>query len=132
MLGVIQCQADKTPEAVEAFIDIIENLPESTERFDESLASIENQYRTSKIGFRGVIGSVRSWERLGLETDPRERRFEEIRSARIQDLMKFHEEQIRGRRKLISIVGDKTRIDMDSLAQAGEIIEVSLDQIFVD
>ena len=132
MLGVIQCQADKTPEALEAFIDILDNLPESPDRFDEALASIENQYRTSKIGFRSVIGAVRSWGRLGLESDPRKRRFEEIRSANIQQLMDFHSARIQGRPKLISIVGDKNRIDMERLAETGEIIEISLDQIFVN
>ncbi len=132
MLGVIQCQADKTPEALEAFIDIIDNLPESPDRFDEALASIENQYRTSKIGFRSVIGAVRSWERLGLKPDPRERRFEEVRSAQMQQLLDFHSARIQGRPKLISIVGDRDRIDMERLAEMGEIIEVSLDQIFVD
>ena len=132
MIGVIECQADKTPEALEAFVDIIDNLPESPDRFRETLAAIENRYRTSKIGFRGVIGAVRSWERLGLEDDPRKRRFEEIQSAEFDRLLNFHQQRIQDRPKLISIVGDKNHIDMEKLAETGEIIEVSLDQIFVN
>lgn len=132
MIGVIGCQADKTPEALAAFIDLIDNLPESPERFDEALTAIENRYRTSKIGFRGVIGAVRSWERLGLGPDPRERRFEEIRDSNLETMLAFHRERIAGRPKLISIVGDKNRIDMDALAKMGKVIEISLEQIFVD
>ena len=113
-------------------MDIIDNLPESPDRFRETLAAIENRYRTSKIGFRGVIGAVRSWERLGLEDDPRKRRFEEIQSAEFDRLLNFHQQRIQDRPKLISIVGDKNHIDMEKLAETGEIIEVSLDQIFVN
>ena len=50
----------------------------------------------------------------------------------LDDLMAFHDAHIQGRHKLISIVGDKNRIDMDALAEMGEVIEISLDQIFVD
>ena len=53
-----------------AFIDLIDNMPSSSERFEESVNSMLNRYRTSKLNFREVIGAVRTWERQGLEGDP--------------------------------------------------------------
>lgn len=132
MIGVIGCQADKTIESVEAFLDLFDNLPESPDRFAQSAESLDNLYRTSTIGFRGVIGSVRSWERLGLEGDPRQQRFENLQTATLDDMMNFHSVHIKDQPKLISIVGDKTKIDMEALAQFGTITEVGLDDIFVD
>ena len=131
MVGVIGCQADKTVDAVGAFIEILDNLPESQKRFGEAVNAITSRYRTSKIGFRGVIGAARGWERLGLDGDPREGRFEEIQQAAFEDLLTFQRTRIKGKPKLISIVGDKSKIDMESLAQYGKIIDVTLDQIFV-
>jgi predicted Zn-dependent peptidase len=131
ILGVIGCQADKSIESVEAFLDLFDNLPESPERYAQAAGSIANRYRTTKIGFRSVIGAVRGWERLGLEGDPRQRRFEELKEANLDDLMSFHAEHIKGKPKLISIIGDKNKIDMEALAQFGTIKEVSLDDIFV-
>lgn len=132
MIGAIACQADKTPEALEVFIDLFDNMPESQERFDEAQASILNRYRTSKIGFRAVIGAVRSWQWLDLDVDPREERFDQVRNANMDTLMDFQKSHIRNRPKLISIVGDKARIDMDRIAKLGSVTEISLDQIFVD
>jgi predicted Zn-dependent peptidase len=132
MIGVIGCQADKTPEAVEAFLDLFDNLPESRERFAEAVDSMLNRIRTGKIGFRGVIGAVRGWERLGLEGDPRTEQFEELQDAELADLLAFHADRIRNRPKLISIVGDRNRIDLDALAQYGTVREVTVDEIFVD
>ena len=132
MVGAIGCQADKTVEAVDAFLDLFDNLPESPERFNETVTGTLNLYRTSPIGFRSVIGTVRSWERLGLTEDPRERVFNELQDAELADLMNFHANHIKGKPKLISIVGDKNRIDMEALGKFGKIIEISLDDIFVD
>ena len=132
VIGVIGSQADKTPDAVAAFLDLFDNLPESPDRFAESLNALDNSYRTSKIGFRGVIGAVRSWERLGLEPDPRRRRFRQLEDAKLENLMAFHAERIKNRPKLISIVGDKNRIDMEALAKFGPITEIPLEQMFVN
>jgi zinc protease len=132
MVGVVGCQADKTVDAVDAFIEILDNLPESQERFDEAVNAITSRYRTSKIGFRGVIGAVRGWERLGLKGDPRKVRFENIQQAKMDDLLSFQRSRIKGRPKLISVVGDKSKIDMDALANYGKIIDVTLDDVFVE
>ncbi len=131
MIGMIGCQADKTPDAVDAFLDLFDNLPESPDRFREAVESIVNRYRTSKLGYRSIIGSVRSWERLGVPIDPRKKRFEDIQKADMATLLGFHREHVKGRPKLISIVGDKAKIDMERIAKHGAIVEISEDQIFV-
>ena len=132
MWAYIGCQADKTPEAVEAFIDLIDNLPESPERFEEARQFRINRYRTAKIGFRGVIGAVRSWERLEAPIDPRKSRYEQIQQSNIDLMLQFHKARIQNRLKLISIVGGQNKIDMERLAQVGQVIEVGLEDIFID
>lgn len=131
MYSHIFTQADKTSEAVAAFIELIDNLPASPERFTSAQGAILNRYRTSKLGFRDVLDAVRSWERLGLPIDPRKWRFEQIQNADIDLMLQFHRNQIQGRPKLISIVGDKNKIDMENLAEHGKIIEVKLEDLFV-
>ena len=132
MWGYIACQADKTPEAVEALIDLIDNLPESPERFDEARQSRVNRYRTAKIGFREVIGAVRSWERLEVSIDPRKARYESIQASNMDLMLQFHKAHVQGHPKLISIVGDRNKMDMERLAAVGQVREIGLEDIFVD
>jgi len=132
MLGAIGSQTDKTVDAVSAFVDLIDNMPVSNERFDESVNSLMNRYRTSKLSFREVIGAVRSWERLGLEGDPRQARFQQLQTVTMEDLLEFQQDRIKDRPKLISIVGDTSVIDSDALSQFGTVREVQVDDIFVD
>jgi len=132
MLGAIGSQTDKTVDAVSAFVDLIDNMPESTERFNESVNSLLNRYRTSTLSFREVIGAVRSWERLGLSGDPRRERYQQLQNITMADLLEFQREHVRGRPKLISIVGNTDNIDTGELARFGTVQEIQVDEVFVD
>ena len=132
MLGAIGSQTDKTVDAVTAFVDLIDNMPESTDRFNEAVNSLLNRYRTSKLSFREVIGAVRTWERLGLQGDPRRERFQQLQNVTMEDLLAFQRDHVKGRPKLISIVGDTSVIDAGELARFGTVKEVQVDDIFVD
>ncbi|MEC9223373.1 MAG: hypothetical protein VYE56_05735, partial [Pseudomonadota bacterium] len=91
-----------------------------------------NRYRTSKLNFREIIGAVRSWERLGFETDPRRSRYQQLQNARMEDLVEFQEQHVKNRAKLISIVGDLSIIEVEELEQFGSVQEVQVDQLFVN
>ncbi len=73
----------------------------------------------------------RSWERLGLEPDPRKSRYEQALAADSNLMVEFYKANIAGKPKLISITGDKTKIDTEKLAKFGSIREVTVDDIFV-
>ena len=132
MPGAIGTQTDKTVDALDSFIDLIDNMPSSSERFEESVNSLLNRYRTSKLNFREVIGAVRSWERLGFETDPRRERYQQLQTASIDELISFQEEHVKDRPKLISIVGDLSIISTEELEQFGTVEEVQVEQLFVE
>ena len=130
MVAVIGCQADKTPEAVDAFIDLLDDMPESPERFETARAGLINQYRTSRLNSRNILGTVRKWERQRVVVDPRAWRFEQIQRSSLDRVLEVYRERIQGRPKLISIVGDKSKFDLASLGRYGEIIELGVEDIF--
>jgi predicted Zn-dependent peptidase len=131
MVGLMGTQTDKTPEAVEAFLQLFDAMPVSEDRFAISKSALLNSFTSSRLGFREVLGTVRSWERLGLEPDPRKARYEQALAADVNLMADFYKMQIGGRPKLISITGDKAKIDMARLAKLGPIREVTQDEIFV-
>ena len=130
MSGYIGTQADKTIDAVDAFVDILDNLPVSPERFAAAQHALVSKFRTERLGFRQVLGAVRQWEKQELPIDPRSWRFDEIQKADLDRVLQFHAEHIQNRPKLISIVGDRNKIDMESLARHGKIVELTIDDLF--
>jgi len=132
IMGSIGTQTDKTADALAAFIDLIDNMPSSSERFDESVNSMLNRYRTSKLNFREIIGAVRTWERQGLEGDPRRGNYQKLQETELEDLLQFQQQHVKDRAKLISIVGDLSIIDTAELEQFGTVQEVEVDELFVN
>jgi predicted Zn-dependent peptidase len=130
MRAAIGCQADKTPEALGAFLELLEKMPASPDRFSDTRDSVISRYRTGKLSFREVLGAVRSWERLEVPIDPRKPRFEKVQHLTLDDVVKFDKDHLQGRPKLISIVGDKNKIDLEKIKKDGAITELELKDIF--
>ncbi len=130
MVGAVGCQADKTMEAVKVFLDLIDHPPVSEERFEAARQALLNDYRTSRLGFRQVLAAVRTWERQEVPIDPRVMRFEELQRSSMEAMLAFHRNHIQNRPRLISIVGDRSKIDLEDLSRHGSIVEVNLKDIF--
>lgn len=131
MIGVLGCQADKTPEAVKTFIDITYNLPKSNDKFIASKNALLNQYRTSRVSFRELIGTVQSWEQKGIVAkDPRKEEFAKLQEMEMEDVADFVKEKIQGNNMVISIVGDKNRVGLEDLEKIGEIKFLTEEDIF--
>ena len=132
MVAVIQTQADKTPEATQAFIELLNRLPQSDERFAGAQDAMLNLYRTGRVDFRSLLNTVEAWKRLGLKPDPRKERYAVLQHAEMPLMLDFDQQYIAGKPKLISVVGEKDSIDMEALAKIAPITEVTVDQLFRD
>ncbi|MDO9478809.1 MAG: insulinase family protein [Pseudohongiella sp.] len=131
-LGAIGSQNDKAIEATTAFIELFDNMPASADRFADAYGSLVNRYRSGTVGFRAIPGTVRGWQLLGLDGDPRPERFAQLQNSSLEDLMQFQREHIAGKPKLISIVGDTSRMDMSQLTELGNIQQLTVDDVFVE
>lgn len=130
MLGVIQTQNDKVADAVEGFVQLLDSVPVSEERFAAAKTAAINQYRTGKIGFREVLGAVQAWKRHELPVDPRVARYAGIQAGTLDKVLAFHKAFLAGRPKLISVVGTKAKMNMDALKKSGTLREITVDDIF--
>lgn len=132
MMGVIQTQPDKTVEALNGFIELMDKMPVSEERFSGAKNSLINQYRTAKTGFREVVAQVADWERHGLQGDPRAEWFKVIQSSTIAQMLDFQKAQVANKPKLISVVGPSSKIDIEALKKIGPVRVLTLKDIFVE
>lgn len=127
--GILGTQADKTLDAIDVLMRIVKEMPASEDRMANAKRTIDETYRTARIGFRIIPGTVLSWWRQGLDGDPRPWNWEQAKKMTLADLSAFS-----GRFKsmpyTITIVGDKSRFDMAKLAQFGDVVEMTPDQLF--
>ncbi len=132
MMGLIQTQPDKTADALAAFAELLDNMPREEQRFDAAREAVINSYRTGKTGFRAVLDTVCGWERRGILEDPRPAWYKAVReNGTLDSVAAFQERHIAGKPKLVSIVGDRARVNMDALRQFGPVTELTVDDIMV-
>jgi len=130
LVGAIGCQADKTLDAVEAFMDLLEKMPVNETRWQSAHSSILSTYRTNPIGYRSTPSFVYDVNALGLSGDPRKNRYETLRDAEIILLKEFYEREIKTKAKLLSIVGDSAKIDLEKLSEFGPVTKVGAEELF--
>lgn len=132
MRGYIGTQADKTLEALKLFIELLRKTPASEGHFDRAKKAIENSYRTGYVNFQEVLGTIEGWAELGYDRDPRPENFARLSGVQLQTLLDYIKHKVSNQNLTFTIVGDKTRIDMQELAKLGEVEEVPLKVLFKD
>ncbi len=126
----VQTEEEQQAEALEAFVGLIDDLPQSPERFAEARDAQINSIRTSRLGFRQLLGAVRMWELQGVTIDPRAWRFEKIQQAELAHVLEFHGDHVGGRPKLVTVVGDLSKMDLAVLEELGAVRRVEIEEIF--
>jgi hypothetical protein len=111
-------------------MELLENMPINDTRWESAHSSILSNYRTSPIPYRATAGYVYDINALGINEDPRRNRFEKISTASVQILEEFYTNSIKAKKKLLSIVGDSSKIDLKELEKIGPIRLVNKEELF--
>lgn len=129
MLGQLGTQADKTVDALTVLFQIVREMPAQPARFDNVVRTIDQAYRTGRLGFRQIPGAAVGWARQGMDGDPRPWNWEQARKAKLDDLTAFAS-RFRTMPFTVTVVGPLERIDAAKLAQFGKVEIVTTDQLF--
>ncbi len=132
MMTFIATQNDKLHDATTAFDEIINNMPESQKAFDIAKEQIISQLRTKRINKTDVFNEFMAAEELNLTETPDKVLFEKVQNLTLEDVVKFQQETIKGRKYRIGILGDKNDLDLKSLdpQKYGKIKYLTLKDIF--
>jgi len=132
MMTFIATQNDKLHDAATAFDDIVNNMPESQKAFDIAKEQIISQLRTKRINKTDVFDEFMAAEELNLTETPDKVLFEKVQNLTLEDVVKFQQETIKGRKYHIGILGDKNDLDLKGLdpQKYGKIKYLTLKDIF--
>ena len=79
----------------------------------------------NRVSFRALGSVVSKWHELGLSSDPSIDRYEQIKEMNLENIKKFTKDKISENKLIITLVGDKNRLDLDKLSEFGKIIELN-------
>ena len=126
----IATQNDKMKTAIEAFDEIINDMPESQAAFDVAKEALISRLRTNRVRGQGVISKYMSDRELGI-TEPRDKKLYEVaQTLTLEDVKAAQDKWVENRPYVYGILGDIKDLDTKYLSTLGPIQTLSLAEIF--
>lgn len=131
-MGYVGTQSDKVADAVDVFMDLVNNMPMDSTNIESIRAALRQSAQTAKPSMRGKAGYFESLERLGYKDDPARVNKEKIDNLTFADIEKFYKENIQGKPMTIILMGDPKKIDLKAISQklGCKVTKVSTGKIF--
>ncbi len=126
----IATQNDKMGDALAAFDEIINRMPESQAAFQLAKEALLARLRTDRIIGAAVFDSYLEAKDLGLDIDMRKVLFDELQKLTLADVKAFQEKWVKNRTYTYCVLGNERDIDMSKLVARGPIRRVTTKEIF--
>ena len=126
----IATQNDKMQTAIEAFDEIINDMPESETAFNIAKEALAARCRTERITGRNILSSYRTTREMGI-TEPRSKKvYESLPALTLEDVKNTQEKWVKDRTYCYGILGDIKNLDTDYLKTLGTVEILTLEDIF--
>ena len=126
----IATQNDKMKVAIEAFDDIINDMPQSEAAFSIAKDALISRLRTQRITGSDVLDSYRQCRLMGLDEPTDKLVFEKVQDMTLEDVAAAQKKWVKDRRYTYAILGDIADLDTGYLSTLGPVKVVNLDEIF--
>lgn len=126
----IGTQNDKLMDALNAFTELFENMPVSTQNFDIAKQSLISSYRTNRTSKMEIINSYLYTQKMGLSNGWQEKEYNTIKTMQLNDVLDFNKKYIKGKKRTVVVLGNESEVDMGGLKAFGNVEKLSLEQVF--
>lgn len=130
VLAYIGTQANKMPQAVDAMMELMTNMPEAEDQFNAAKEATLKKLAAERITKSNIFWNYESLQKLGIDNDNREEMYNTIKNMSMNDLRNFFNSNIKGENYNIMVIGNKKDIDFKALGNLGKIQEMDIDYLF--
>lgn len=126
----IATQNDKMQTAIEAFDEIINDMPESETAFNIAKEALTTRCRTERITGRNILNSYRTARHQGVSESRSKKVYEKLPELTLEDVKNTQKKWVEGRTYSYGILGDIKNLDTDYLKTLGSVEILTLEDIF--
>lgn len=126
----IATQNDKMKDAIDAFGEIINEMPRSEAAFNLAKQAIEARLRTQRTIKDNIAWSYINAIDLGEDHDTNRDLYEALPGLTLDDVIKFQQQNVAGRKYYYCILGDTEDLDLEALGRLGRVVMLTPEQIF--
>lgn len=130
ILAYIGCQADKLNEAMDGMNALLDDLPVSAKGFELAKEGEKKDIETERYTGDEIVFQYLGDREKGLDYDQRKEEYGELDRLTMDDVKRFHEQEIAGKAYTYCVVASQKRIRLEDLKKRGEVRVLTLEEIF--
>jgi predicted Zn-dependent peptidase len=130
LTSFIATQNDKMMDAIGAFEEILNDMPESQKAFDIAKENMITSMRTERVLREQILWNYLNDIEFGYTTDSRKHIYDNVQNMTLEDVKAFQKEYVKGKPYTYCILGDSKDLDMKSLEGIGTIKHLTKEEIF--
>ncbi|AMS26087.1 peptidase M16 [Bacteroidetes bacterium UKL13-3] len=130
VIAYVGTQADKINDAIPAMNELLTNMPIAEVTYNAAKDALKSQLETERINKEDIIFRMESAKKLGLNHDVRKDVYEALDKMSITDLQRFFDQHYKNKTYNYAIIGSADKVKKEDLQKYGNLVEVSLEDIF--
>ncbi|MBV7268274.1 M16 family metallopeptidase [Winogradskyella luteola] len=129
-MAYVGTQANKLEQAVDAMMELMTNMPEAEDQFNQAKEATLKKIAAQRITKSNIFWTYEGLKKRGITNDNREEMYNTIKNMTLEDLKTFFNENISGKSYNVMVIGNKKDMDFEALSTLGEIKELDIDYLF--
>ncbi len=126
----IGAQVDKLPEATDAMLDLMNNIPRADIQFESARDAAMKQIETNRTTRESIFWSYQIAKERGLDYDLQEVVYDSLQTMDFDNLQVFFDKNIKGKTYTYSVIGNEKMIDKKVLEKLGPVEVLTLEELF--
>lgn len=123
-------QANKMSQAMDAMLELMNNMPEAVENFDAAKESTLKRMAAERINKTNIFWSYERLKKKGMTENNKKEMYEAVQNMTLEDLRNFFNENIKGSNYDLMVIGNKKDVDIKALEKFGKVKELDVDYLF--
>ncbi|MDO6744000.1 insulinase family protein [Tenacibaculum soleae] len=130
VMAYVGTQANKLEQAVDAMMDLMNNMPEAEKQFNAAKESTLKKLAAQRITKSNIFWTYEGLKKRGIDNDHREAMYNTIKNMKMEDLKAFFDKNVKGESYNVMVIGNKKDLNVESLKKLGKIKELDIDYLF--
>ena len=123
-------QNDKMMDCINQFNVILDTIPQSKAAFKVARKALLKRLQSQRTTKFGLINAWIVAKERGIDYDLNERIYQALPNLKLEDIVKFEQEQMAHKPFRYIILGDEKELDMQALQQIGPVRRLTTEEIF--
>ncbi|WP_413514025.1 M16 family metallopeptidase [Myroides odoratus] len=130
VMAYVGTQANKLPQAVDAMMELMNDMPQAQNQFENAKNSALKNIATQRYTKAQIFYYWLSLQERGINYDINKDIYKQTQEMKMTDLVHFFNQYVKGKTFNVGLLGKKENLDWEAVKKFGTIKELTLEDLF--